>query len=80
MGTALLAQICGITDLPGSPDAQYIEKWTDRFREDHRMFLVAASQAQRAVDYITGTTVLIEGYPEPIETERGRQVFADKKN
>jgi len=50
MGSAFLSNYCG---LPGQlQHASYIESWLQALRHDKRLIFTAASQAQRAADYL----------------------------
>jgi antirestriction protein ArdC len=54
MGAAMLCGIAGIErkTLPNS--ASYLQSWINVLRSDSRMVIQAASQAQKAADYILG--------------------------
>lgn len=58
MTAAMLAEHCGIVndgkDIENS--AAYIAGWAAKIKADPRMLMTAASHAQKAVDYILGTT------------------------
>ena len=50
MGSAFLANYCG---LPGQlQNASYIDSWLQALRSDKRLIFTAASQAQKAADYL----------------------------
>ena len=50
MGSAFLANYCG---LPGQlQHASYIDSWLQALRNDKRLIFTAASQAQKAADYL----------------------------
>jgi antirestriction protein ArdC len=53
MGAAFLCAIADI-DVPAlqTNTAAYIASWTSKLREDPKLLVIAASQAQRACDYI----------------------------
>jgi antirestriction protein ArdC len=52
MGSAFLTDHCG---LPGAlRHASYIESWLHALRNDKRLIFTAASQAQKAADYLLG--------------------------
>ena len=62
MGAAML---CGEADIDNATidnSASYIAGWLKRLKEDHRLVVMAASQAQRAVDHI------LKRSPVPTET------------
>jgi antirestriction protein ArdC len=54
MGAAFLAGYCGIENRTIDNSAAYLANWLDRLKNDSRLVLVAASQAQRAADLILG--------------------------
>lgn len=57
MGAAMLDGVVGI-DVPTQKDsANYIANWLQRFKGDPKLVVQAASQAQRAADYILGEEV-----------------------
>jgi antirestriction protein ArdC len=55
IGAVYLAQIAGIntTDVFDNSIA-YLQGWIQAFKDDKKMILVAASRAQKAVDYVVG--------------------------
>ena len=49
------AYLCGITDLEQATienNAAYIKSWIRTFKDDPKVLVLAAAQAQKAVDYI----------------------------
>lgn len=52
MGAAYLCGMLGIENATIDNSAAYIKSWISKFKEDIKMLLIAASQAQKAVDYI----------------------------
>jgi len=54
MGAAMLAGIAGIERKTLSNSAAYLQSWIDVLKSDSRMVVFAASQAQKAADYIQG--------------------------
>ncbi|HTC63613.1 MAG TPA: zincin-like metallopeptidase domain-containing protein [Candidatus Saccharimonadales bacterium] len=54
MGAALLCGITGISPATIPNSAAYIQCWINRLRGDSRLLVSAASQAQKAADYIQG--------------------------
>ena len=56
MGAAFLAGYCGIENRTINNSAAYLANWLDALKNDSRMVLVAASQAQKAADLILGVT------------------------
>lgn len=55
MGACFLASASGILDMQFENSAAYIKGWLQVFKGDPKMLFKAGSQAQKAVDYITGT-------------------------
>ena len=52
-GASYLCHASGIENtIPNS--AAYIASWAKRIKDDHKLIVLAASKAQKAVDYITG--------------------------
>jgi antirestriction protein ArdC len=56
MGAAMLAGITGISHATLSNSASYLQTWINRLKSDSRLIISAASQAQKAADYILGKT------------------------
>jgi antirestriction protein ArdC len=56
MGAAMLAGMAGISQATLSNSASYLQSWINRLKSDSRLIISAASQSQKAVDYILGTT------------------------
>ncbi len=56
MGAAFLCGHCGIDTATIDNSAAYIGSWLKRLRDDHRLVVTAAAQAQKAADFILGTT------------------------
>ena len=56
MGAAFLAGYCGIENRTINNSAAYLANWLKALKDDSRMVLVAASQAQKAADLILGVT------------------------
>jgi hypothetical protein len=54
MGAAMLAGITGIERKTLANSAAYLKSWIDVLKSDSRMVVFAASQAQKAADYIQG--------------------------
>jgi antirestriction protein ArdC len=57
MGAAFLAGYCGIENRIIGNSAAYLAIWLGVLKNDSRMLLVAAGQAQKAVDLIFGVTL-----------------------
>ena len=56
MGAAMLTGIAGISHATLSNSASYLQAWINRLKSDSRLIISAASHAQKAADYILGTT------------------------
>jgi antirestriction protein ArdC len=56
MGGAYLCAEAGISNAVIENQAAYIAGWLKRLRDDRRLVILAAAQAQHAVDYILGRT------------------------
>jgi len=54
MGAAMLAGVAGIERKTIANSAAYLQSWVDVLKSDSRMVVLAASQAQKAADYIRG--------------------------
>ena len=54
MGAAMLCGVAGIDRKTLSNSAAYLKSWIDVLKSDSRMVVSAASQAQKAADYIQG--------------------------
>lgn len=52
LGAAMLCASLGVTSTPRPDHAQYIESWLKALGNDKRFIFVAASAAQKAVDYL----------------------------
>ena len=63
MGAAFLAGYCGIENRTINNSAAYLANWLDALKNDSRMVLVAASQAQKAADLILGVIPRDAGQP-----------------
>ena len=59
MGAAFLAGYCGIENRTINNSASYLANWLDVLKNDSRMIVVAASQAQKAADFIIGASPAI---------------------
>jgi len=57
MGAAFLCGFTGIENRIIDNSASYLASWLKVLKEDHRMLLVAASQAQKAADMILGNPI-----------------------
>jgi antirestriction protein ArdC len=52
MGAAMLCGVAGVESRTLDNSASYLQSWIDRLRSDSRLIVSAASQAQKAADYI----------------------------
>lgn len=61
MGAAYLANLCGIANAKTMENAAaYIQHWRNAIAKDNRLVVMAASKAQKAVDWITGKRGKVE--------------------
>jgi antirestriction protein ArdC len=56
MGAAMLCGVAGIQSRTLGNSAAYLQSWINRLRSDSRLIVSAASQAQKAADYILART------------------------
>jgi antirestriction protein ArdC len=56
MTSAFLCAQCGIDNVVIENQAAYLSGWTKAISDDHRLIVTAASNAQRAANYIQGIT------------------------
>ena len=56
MGAAMLCGVAGVESRTLENSASYLQSWINRLRSDSRLIVSAASQAQKASDYILGRT------------------------
>ena len=56
MGAAMLCGVAGVESRTLENSASYLQSWINRLRSDSRLIVSAASQAQKAADYILGRT------------------------
>jgi antirestriction protein ArdC len=54
MGAAFLAGHAGIVERTINNSAAYVQSWLQRLKEDSRLIVQAAAQAQKAADFILG--------------------------
>ena len=54
MGAAYLCAEAGITAAVIENQAAYVAGWLKKLREDRKLIVHAAAQAQRAADYVLG--------------------------
>jgi len=52
LGAAMLCASLGVASAPRDDHAQYIKNWLKALKDDQRFIFSAASQAQKAVDYL----------------------------
>jgi antirestriction protein ArdC len=74
MGAAFLCGIAGIANETVDNSAAYIQSWLTKLKNDTRLIILAAAQAQKAADYILGNTALEEETSsEPCSRKHGRR-------
>ena len=54
MGASYISAFCGIDNVTINNSASYLNNWINAIRKDNKLILKAASQAQKAVDYLMG--------------------------
>jgi antirestriction protein ArdC len=64
MGAAFLSGHAGIVERTLDNSAAYVQSWLQRLKDDARLVVQAAAQAQKAADYILGAS-------EPRQVEEG---------
>jgi antirestriction protein ArdC len=57
MGAAMLSGVAGIESQTLDNSAAYLQAWINKLKSDSRLIVSAASQAQKAADYILSRTV-----------------------
>jgi antirestriction protein ArdC len=60
MGAAFLCGFAGIENITLGNSAAYIQGWLQKLRNDKKLVIVAAAQAQKAANYIINKSVLSE--------------------
>lgn len=66
-GAAMLSGVAGL-DVEKTQDAAYIANWLKALKDDHKLVVVAAAQAQKASDLILGTT--FDDHGEVVKREK----------
>jgi antirestriction protein ArdC len=56
IGASMLTGLAGFVDVTFDNSAAYIQSWLRKLKDDKTLIVKAASQAQKAVDYILGET------------------------
>ena len=90
MGAAMLCGVCGIETTTINNHAAYIKSWVAKLKDDNKMIVQAASQAQKAADYMRNITYNDNGEqvaviereaqasPDPIVSAEIRQAQRDQ--
>ena len=74
MGAAFLCGVAGIANETVDNSAAYIQSWLTKLKNDTRLIILAAAQAQKAADYILGNTAVEEETSsEPCSRKPGRR-------
>jgi len=60
MGAAMLCGVTGIAQNTLGNTAAYLQSWITRLKSDSKLLVSAASQAQKAADYILGKSLAVE--------------------
>jgi antirestriction protein ArdC len=71
MGAAMLCGVAGVESRTLDNSASYLQSWINRLRSDSRLIVSAASQAQKAADYILARTA--------VDTERQPATALDSR-
>ena len=66
MGAAMLCGVAGIESQTLDNSAAYLQTWINKLKSDSRLIVSAASQAQKAADYILARAA----EPKPIRKEK----------
>ena len=69
-GAAMLAGIAGIEQATLENSAAYLKHWIQRLKDDSKLLVSAASQAQKACDYILAKQDKPEEQEQPAEQEQ----------
>ena len=67
MGAAYLCGACGIVQQTIDNAASYIASWLKRLKDDRKLVIIAAAQAQKAADYVLGRSFDETGKGEQAE-------------
>jgi len=73
MGAAFLSGHCGIENSTLDQSASYIQNWLERLRNDRKLVVQAAAQAQKACDFILDVQPEDEG-PVQYESKKSKIV------
>lgn len=60
VGAAMLCSVAGIDNSTIDNSASYIQSWLRALKEDNRLIVTAAAQAQKAADYILGKEEMVQ--------------------
>lgn len=77
MGAAMLSGECGIEQVVIDNSASYIAGWLKRLQNDRRLVVVAAGQAQQAVDHILGRRFTIADSAGSAQEVSGEETVED---
>jgi antirestriction protein ArdC len=69
LGAAMLCGVTGISPATIPNSAAYLKAWIDRLRGDSKLLVSAASQAQKAADYIRNTSAKSEEITSEVSEE-----------
>jgi antirestriction protein ArdC len=69
MGAAMLCSVAGIESRTFGNSAAYLQTWINKLKSDSRLIVSAASQAQKAADYILGKSAAGTDSPTKGENE-----------
>jgi antirestriction protein ArdC len=75
MGAAMLCGLARIDSKVIENQASYIENWLKRLKDDPKLLVSAAGQAQKASDYIVGVTWAVPAETDEEKTEDSEKVL-----
>ena len=55
MSAAFLCGVAGITERTLNNSSAYLQNWLEALKNDHKLIVQAAAQAQKSADFILGT-------------------------
>jgi antirestriction protein ArdC len=73
MGAAMLCGVAGIESHTINNSAAYLQTWINRLQSDSRLIVSAASQAQKAADYILARTATEQEVEESGSETKGEK-------
>src|SRR5207237_2236305 len=79
MGAAFLCGFTGIENRTVSNSSAYLQSWLEALKSDSRLVLVAAGQAQKAIDHMLGAAGFPQTFPQsrPLTQQCSPMISAD---